>query len=447
MDKAKEILKFQALLQMAASSGNDLGEEMRFQQGVLRSLELTDGDINNLIHDRHAREGISPARGAIALAAVRQAGGLPYYGIRRAQQERPRPQAKTRKELAAEYLRARGKDPNLAPPAASIPIATTPVKVASDELLVPYGVDPDANIVHARDASPGVVYSCSCCETVLVLHAGQIKARHFAHKANTACDSETLAHITAKLLIAKVIREHHHAIGPGIRLECTCGECHAAFEKLLPADVFTASRVEVPVGRFICDVVAFKEDAAVLAVEVFKSHAVDSDKAGALKLPWIELRADQVLEDPLRWRPVQAHLKPTICPQCKAKRAKLETVRERWKLPAAHPNYVAAVASCWKCHEEIIWYWWPGVPFAESRPPASIPPIVQYRYSKMYGGRYWMNVCPGCNASQGDNFVFLASDSPFKGLPVNDTNSMKEHRERHNAGVVEQFIAIVRRNV
>ncbi|MGH8808658.1 MAG: competence protein CoiA family protein [Noviherbaspirillum sp.] len=53
---------------------------------------------------------------------------------------------------------------------------------------MPYGVDRDANIVHVRDAIPGVPYSCPCCETALVLHAGSIKTRHFAHQANTACD-------------------------------------------------------------------------------------------------------------------------------------------------------------------------------------------------------------------------------------------------------------------
>jgi hypothetical protein len=441
MLKEKEILKFQALLQCAATSDDDLIAEMHFQQGVLRTFGLTDGDINDLIHDRHAREGISPARAAIALASVRQAAGLPFYGTRR-----PQSLTKTREELAADYLRARGKELRPTPPTSSIPTAPTPVKADSNHLLVPYGVDSDANIVHARDAVPGVRYSCPCCESALVLHTGPIKARHFAHKATTTCDGETVAHITAKLLIAQVIREHA-AKGPQISLRCTCDKCHVPFEKPLPSDAFSASQVEVPVGRFVCDVVAIKEDAAVLAVEIRKSHAVDDDKASALELPWIELKADDVLDDPFRWYPVQARLKPTTCPKCKAKHAKLVEVKARWKLPPAPPDYVAAVAPCWSCHKEIIWYWWPGVPFAENKPPAPIPHIVQNRYSKTYGGRYWMNVCPGCNAPQGDNFVFLAPDSPFKGLPLHDTDSMKEHRKRQNASVVAQFMGIVRRNI
>jgi hypothetical protein len=220
-----------------------------------------------------------------------------------------------------------------------------------------------------------------------------------------------------------------------------------SFEKQLPADAFSTSEVEVQLGRFVCDVVAIKEDTEVLAVEILKSHAVGADKANALELPWIELDASDVLEDPFHWRPAQARLKPTTCPKCKAKRARLEAVIAHWNLPATTPNYVAAVAPCWSCHKKIIGYWWPGVPFAECKPQAPIPSIVQHRYSKMYGGRDWMNVCPGCNAPQGDNFVFLAPDSPFKGLPLNDTDWMKEHRKGQNVGVVAHFMGIVRRKV
>jgi hypothetical protein len=412
----------------------------------LRSVGVTDGDINNLIHDRHAREGISPARSALALESVRRAAGLPLYENRRAWQSRTFSRGKTREELASEYLRARGKDMRPVQPTPSTPPKPAPIKAASDSLLVPYGIDPEDNIVHAQDAVPGVPYSCPNCAAPLVLRAGAVKTHHFAHKADTACDGETLAHITAKLLIAKVIREYSMAASP-ILLQCSCEECRTLFDMALPLDAFSSSQVEVPVGKFVCDVVAYKADAAVLAVEILMSHAVGEDKGEALELPWIELKASDVLEDPMRWRPVQARLKPTTCPMCKAKRIKIEEVKTRWKLPAVHPDYVAAVAPCWSCHKDIIWYWWPGVPFVEGKPPTPIPPIVQYRHSKMYGGRYWMNVCPGCRAPQGDNFVFLATDSPFKGLPLNDTDSMKAHRNQHTGGLLSHFMDIVRRNI
>lgn len=431
---------------MAGSSGDDLSKEILFQQNVLRSVGLTDGDINNLIHDRHAREGISLARGALALVAVRRSAKLPQYETRSEWYRRAVPQQKTRDELASEYLRARGKEMRSVQPVPVAPPKPAPIKAAGDTLLVPYGIDPDDNIVHARDAAVGTSYACPSCDAPLVLRAGAVKTHHFAHKADTACDGETLAHITAKLLIAKVIREHSMATSR-INLECACSECRILFEKSLPKDAFSSSQVEVPVGKYVCDVVAYKGDEAVLAVEIFESHAVDDNKARDLDLPWIELKAIDVLENSMHWRPVQARLKPTACPKCKAKSAKLEQVKARWKLPAVHPDYVAAVAPCWSCQKEIVWYWWPGVPFAENKPPEPIPPVVKHRHSKMYGGSYWMNVCPGCRAPQGDNFVFLAGDSPFKGLALNNTESMKEHRNQKNSSVVKQFIKTVFRNI
>ncbi|HKO92826.1 MAG TPA: hypothetical protein VJU61_16840 [Polyangiaceae bacterium] len=39
------------------------------------------------------------------------------------------------------------------------------------------------------------------------------------------------------------------------------------------------------------------------------------------------------------------------------------------------------------------------------------------RYSKQFGGSYWMNTCIECGASQGDNFVFLDPKSPLHSLP------------------------------
>jgi hypothetical protein len=182
-------------------------------------------------------------------------------------------------------------------------------------------------------------------------------------------------------------------------------------------------------------------------VEICKSHAVGDEKAELLELPWIELDAAQVLKDPFNWHPVQMRLKPLVCQNCRKERAELERVAERWKLPLSQSLYVPAVAPCWSCKEKIIWYWWHGVPFAQAKPPEPVPRTLQFKFSKMYGGKYWMNVCPGCRAPQGDNFVFLASDSPFRGLSLNQTKEMKAHQQRNNAAVVTQFVNIIKRNM
>jgi len=467
MEKTHEIAKFQALMSLAVAQDGDLTNEIRYQKGVLKSLGLTEGEILDLIHDRHAQAPISTGRAQIALAAVRHAAGLPHHAgpptVRRSWSP-----TQAFDERTAHYMRASGREPRSGPPAGSGQVLqkhsaetyearlappgtrteasqTTALQPPND-LQVPYGVSQHGDLVPAREADATAVYACPGCAGLLVLHAGAVRAKHFAHKANTACDGETLAHITAKLLVAKIIDEHCNS-KTRITLLCTCSKCDSPVQRELPHSAFTTSALEEKIGSFVCDVVAFKENRPVLAVEIFNTHSVGDEKAQQLELPWIELKAAEVLADPFNWRPVQMHLKPTLCFDCKAQRSELERVAARWKLPLSEPLYVAAVALCWGCKEEIIWYWWRGVPFAQERPPAPGPRTLQFRFSKMYGGKYWMNICPGCRAPQGDNFVFLAPDSPFSKLPMNETREMKASRQNQNVAVVTQFMDVIKRNM
>lgn len=358
-----------------------------------------------------------------------------------------RPQSTTGPAPVPHQSRAEARQHGAPPPGASPPFARRVEKTApAPELLIPYSVSDDNHLVHAREADTAGSYKCPGCMAPLVLHAGAVRARHFSHKGNTVCDGETLVHITTKLLIAKVINDHRSS-NFRITLHCTCSRCQSSVQKVMPCTAFTGSAVEERVGAFICDVVAFRESAPVLGIEILNAHAVDAVKAERLDIPWIELAAADVLENPLDWRPVQMRLKPMVCADCKNERAELERVAERWKLPLSEPLYVPAVAPCWSCKEKIIWHWWRGVPFAQTRPPEPVPRTLQFRFSKMYGGKYWMNVCPGCRAPQGDNFVFLASDSPFTGLSLNETGEMRAHQQRGNAAVVTQFVNIIKGNM
>jgi len=466
MDKLSEIAKFQALMQLAVVREVDLTNEIRFQTGVLVSLGV---DVNNQIHDRHVRKSIPISQAEWALSSVRNAARLVNLPLRKPtplSYEKPVP---SRDEVTAAYLRASGKEARKLPSdwmaqrdeynvAAGKPARhgsdLVPLNMLAEVLApanrgsirVPYGINNDSDIVHARDATKATAYTCPGCEAPLVLHAGEQRTHHFSHQADNACDGETLIHITAKLLAAKVVRENNTAVAR-IRLQCKCSKCNATLEKVLPKNAFTASVVEARVGKFTCDVAAFKGNDAILAIEILNTHAVDDIKGAALGLPWVELRASDVLDDPYYWRPTQDGLKPTLCTTCKAAQATLEQVANRWELPLGQPQYVGAVASCWACHETIIWYWWLGIPFAENLPPEPKPQTIQLRFSKMYGGKYWMNTCPGCRAPQGDNFVFLSSESPLHHLPINDAGPIKEHRQKRNADLADLFKTIVRRNI
>jgi hypothetical protein len=318
------------------------------------------------------------------------------------------------------------------------------------ELQVPYGLAPDGKLVHAKDAIRQLEYCCPECSSPLVLHAGDVVSKHFAHKANTSCNGETVAHQTAKRLIAQVINERTPSTN-SISMVCTCDCCHETFSRPLLSSSFSEARVEQRVGKFVCDVVALRNQDYVLAIEILATHAIEEEKKHGLSVPWVELSANAVLENPYRWVPIKSRLKPVLCPRCKSYLKRLNEVAERWQVPIlkfggyrdpSRANYLAAIESCWKCKNDIIVYWWRGVPFCEIEPPESRPQTIKYRYSKTYGGKYWANTCPGCGSIQGDNFLFLFEKAPFAGLPRRELT----RGQAQNTVAVKQFTKIMLRN-
>ena len=308
------------------------------------------------------------------------------------------------------------------------------------ELLVPYGVNPIGLLVHAADADRSAEYHCPECASLLVLKAGDVVVHHFAHKADTACTGETISHATAKRLLAQIIREQSTLEQPKtISLECRCDRCASSFLVRLPRGGFSGAALEHRVGDFVCDVVALGNNGAALALEVLYTHAVPGTKSQALPVPWIELAAEAVLANPYRWTPINSRLKPVVCRACKTFLRRLKTLAERWEIPLdpsagyrdpGRTTYLAAIQHCWKCDEEIVVFWWPGVPFCEAEPPKPRPRTIQNRYSKTFGGKYWANTCPSCNMVQGDNFVFLGlnGNPAFEKLPLRDTPELQNAR-------------------
>lgn len=317
------------------------------------------------------------------------------------------------------------------------------------ELLVPYGINPAGLLVSAADADRTTAYRCPECQSALVLRAGEVVVHHFAHKADTACTGETISHETAKRLLAQVIREQTAIESPRtISLACACDRCASTFLVQLPRDRFTRAAVEHRVGNFVCDVAGLKNDEVILALEVLATHAVPEAKAHALSVPWIEVTAESVLTDPYRWTPTNSRLKPVVCPSCKTFLGKLMVLAERWDIPLdrlagyrdpARATYLAAIEPCWKCGEEILVFWWPGVPFCEAEPPKPRPRTIQNLYSKTFGGKYWANTCPGCKALQGDNFIFLGHKGTpaFKGLPLRDSPELQRARVASESRLVD----------
>jgi hypothetical protein len=480
MNVATEIEKYQALMRYAADREGDFHREIQHQLGVLRSLGVTGAEINNLIHDRHLRAQIPYARAKLAVESVRRESGIIPHGYGKPTEGQV--VIRTITQQTEEYLRKTGRSmPRVPPPLAPAPkflgvarqsaCATTRASTQpraetepmsqqksskkihtvferptpEDSLAVPYGLDPTSNLVHAKDAVKGTLYICPGCDAPLTLRQIRERTTHYAHRPGTACDGEALIHITAKVLVAKVMMENASST-TRVRLRYNCSSCVEPFDKVLGTNAFNGAIVEAQIERFRCDVVALRNDLPVLAVEIFNTHQVEHYKAAALTIPWIEVHAADIVENPYHWKSTNGRLKSMVCPDCREEELKLKTTAARWGLPLSNPPYLAAVAPCWACKADIVWYWWPGVPFAADRPPSPMPSTIKFRHSKMYGGKYWMNVCPGCQAPQGDNFVFLANASPFAHLELRHI-SQPARVQVQTTGAVSLFLNVLKKNL
>lgn len=60
MDIAAEIERFKWLIGYSTSTGDDVGPQVLQQRAKLAALGVTEGDINNIIHDRATRSAYKP---------------------------------------------------------------------------------------------------------------------------------------------------------------------------------------------------------------------------------------------------------------------------------------------------------------------------------------------------------------------------------------------------
>jgi hypothetical protein len=319
-----------------------------------------------------------------------------------------------------------------------------------ENLKVPYGLNSLNELVSAEEAIKGVAYNCPCCSSQLVHRAGEIRASHFAHSSDSNCSLESILHITAKKMIVDTINTYPENLKK-ITLRNHCQDCGVEFNTELPFNTFTGAKEEVRIAEYLCDVVGYRNDTKVaLAIEILNTHEVDSKKANNLPIYWIELKADDVIVNPYEWNPTQSQLKASSCTDCKNHTQHVQEIASKWgidhnlysaiKNPSSVP-YIADTEICFKCKEEIPVFWWQGVPFCEKEPPNPKPKTIKYRNSKQYGGSYWANTCAKCNMIQGDNYLFIFDNAPFKRMPMSNKSASLQ-----TGHATSEFMKIINRN-
>ena len=292
-----------------------------------------------------------------------------------------------------------------------------------------YAINREQRLVHAKSALRDAHYSCPRCGDDVILRRGEIKIAHFAHKAESACTSETIAHKTAKLLIFQVFSDWKLGQGQELIVEVGCNfyEFCDNTVKYPIRDKVTAARIEYIIGSHRADVMFTKGDDPVLAIEVKVSHAVDDHKAESLPIYFIEVDAEDVIKDPRVLRDNRHEhnreyltdlesqhnwkAEHRICPQCESKMREFEDAKHQIASACGvtydSEKYKAGIDSCYKCKKPILRFnWSDDESWSTKLPPQPIPQTVQYRHSHTVGHKYWANTCPYCGAIQGDFYSY-----------------------------------------
>lgn len=253
--------------------------------------------------------------------------------------------------------------------------------------LVPLGVAADGGLVRPEAATKGQPYGCPGCGDPLVFRAGEVRARHFAHRATGICTSETVLHATAKRLVAESVALWRAGRRESLVTVRRCANCERSFNRPIPASV-THAAVErrLASGRVVDVALLGADDGVIGAVEVFVAHAVDETKAVDLgSLPWVEVAAEQIVNTPFHWGVIAGGSEAlAVCPDCvgaKARRwRRLLELAVEFAVEIPSRPYWSEPYTCPGCGEDTIITTWSGQSMLRksSRPPDPWPAWLVY---------------------------------------------------------------------
>lgn len=172
-------------------------------------------------------------------------------------------------------------------------------------MLLAWARDRDGRKVHAvrlaaADRRTRAPFSCLACGDELIPHLGALRARHFAHRAGSACPltaPETALHLDVKERLLALCADAF----AGRRSVTVLARCPAC-RQLAPRDLARegdAAVAEGAVGALRADVLVLSGGRPALAIEVVVTHAVDAAKEAALAaagVPAVEVDAREEWE-------------------------------------------------------------------------------------------------------------------------------------------------------
>jgi len=195
--------------------------------------------------------------------------------------------------------------------------------------LIPYAFDSNKNLVSSSDAIKGENYFCPSCLEPFIFRKGKIKIPHFSHKSNSNCSNESIFHKTAKILIRDMVKNfllgfsdyypvfHRHcSLCSGLSSFCV-------FQQIPPSvdDVLLEYRLD---NGYIVDIALMSNSLPIAAIEVFYRHKLDDEKAANLSIPFMEVSALKIIENPWVFESLRDTFKQSSNSVCIEQRISLE---------------------------------------------------------------------------------------------------------------------------
>jgi len=185
--------------------------------------------------------------------------------------------------------------------------------------------------------------ACPQCNRRLTLKLGAVRRHHAAHHPGAVCAStnpETALHLDCKLALASALRRAGVGDASLSIAECCAGTRGAACGERREG-VWVSGWNEVLIERRVGnarrpDLVLARDGVPMAAIEVVVTNAVSPEKARALvelRVPWIEVRATEVLASPGGWSIGEA-LSVERVSEC-----------DPWRCPAHAAEHTADVAA------------------------------------------------------------------------------------------------------
>ena len=212
-----------------------------------------------------------------------------------------------------------------------------------NELTIPYAANPSGEYVTPDMAEKGTKYRCPQCDDVVILRKGEVIRSHFAHKSDSDCTGESVEHIVAKEWLRQAALDSR----PKQLIDLECRRCGEKTKLLFPSRFVDASMEMEWVGNRRPDVMLHTISKRI-AVEVYRSHAVDASKATDLTgAPWFEVSAESILANPFVWQCTQTNI-VVECPACVHESHSLEKIKRE----IGEFYRECRLASCTSCGKE-----------------------------------------------------------------------------------------------